>query len=85
MKVSVLTATYNRAELLKNLYNSILKNIKFGLDIEWLIMDDGSTDETKEIVQNFQNELAKQMLIKDNKNNLITLYNYNKKYREVIL
>ena len=27
MKVSVLTATYNRAELLKNLYNSILKNI----------------------------------------------------------
>ena len=70
MKVSVLTATYNRAELLKNLYNSILKNIKFGLDIEWLIMDDGSTDETKEIVQNFQNERAKQMLIKDNKNNL---------------
>lgn len=60
VKISILTPTYNRAELLKNLYNSILKNIKFGLDIEWLIMDDGSTDATKEIVQNFQNQLIKQ-------------------------
>ena len=34
MKVSVLTATYNRAELLKSLYDSILKNIKFGGDYE---------------------------------------------------
>ena len=60
VKISILTPTYNRAELLKNLYNSILKNINFGLDIEWLIMDDGSTDDTKEIVQNFQNKLIKQ-------------------------
>ena len=56
VKISILTPTYNRAELLKNLYNSILKNKRFGLDIEWLIMDDGSTDETKKIVQNFQKE-----------------------------
>ena len=74
MKVSVLTATYNRAELLKNLYNSILKNIKFGLDIEWLIMDDGSTDETKEVVQNFQNELVKQMSMNNSENNLEIKY-----------
>lgn len=60
VKISILTPTYNRAELLKKLYNSILKNINFGLDIEWLIMDDGSTDDTKEIVQNFQNQLIKQ-------------------------
>lgn len=27
MKLSIITPTYNRAELLKNLYNSIKKNI----------------------------------------------------------
>ena len=74
MKVSVLTATYNRAELLKSLYDSILKNIKFGLDIEWLIMDDGSTDGTKEVVENFQSELVKQMSMKNSENNLEIKY-----------
>ena len=74
MKVSVLTATYNRAELLKNLYNSILKNIKFGLDIEWLIMDDGSTDETKEVVHNFQSELVKENTNEIDINNLEIKY-----------
>ena len=64
MKVSVLTATYNRGKLLENLYNSILKNANYGLDIEWLIMDDGSKDDTKKVVQNFQNELNKKYVDK---------------------
>lgn len=55
MKISILTATYNRGELLKNLYNSLLKNADYGVDIEWLIMDDGSTDNTKQIVEELQN------------------------------
>ena len=29
MKISVLTPTYNRASLLKNLYNSLVKNSKY--------------------------------------------------------
>ena len=56
MKLSILTATYNRANLLKNLYNSIIQNIDNGLEIEWLIMDDGSSDNTEETVQEFKNE-----------------------------
>lgn len=51
MKLSILTATYNRGELLKNIYKSIMRNMCDKLDIEWLIMDDGSTDNTEEIVQ----------------------------------
>lgn len=53
MKISILTATYNRANLLGKLYESIIKNSKYGLEIEWLIMDDGSTDNTKQVVQQF--------------------------------
>ncbi len=79
VKISILTPTYNRAELLKNLYNSILKNINFGLDIEWLIMDDGSTDDTKEIVQNFQNQL-----IKEDENVLEIKYFYQKNQGKMV-
>lgn len=56
MKISILTPTYNREKLLERLYNSILKNINYELDIEWLIMDDGSTDNTKELIKKFINE-----------------------------
>ena len=47
MKISILTATYNRAKHLSKLYESIVDNITSSLQIEWLIMDDGSTDETE--------------------------------------
>lgn len=56
MKISVLTPTYNRANLLKRLYKSLVQNSKFGVEIEWLIMDDGSKESSKQIVQEFINE-----------------------------
>lgn len=56
MKLSILTPTYNRADLLKRLYESIKKNQIETLEIEWLIMDDGSIDETKQVVEEFQKE-----------------------------
>lgn len=56
MKLSILTATYNRAEFLPKLYQSIKKNLKFGLTPEWIIVDDGSTDNTKAQVEKFIEE-----------------------------
>lgn len=58
MKISVLTATYNRANLLNKLYASLLMNSNICKDcqIEWLIMDDGSTDSTKELVEGYIKE-----------------------------
>ena len=58
MKISVLTPTYNRARTLRKLYESLKKNIKYGFEIEWLIMDDGSKDNTEEVVKKFQEENA---------------------------
>lgn len=56
MKLSILTATYNRQEYLPKLYESIKKNLKYDLNCEWIIVDDGSNDETKKQVQKFIDE-----------------------------
>ena len=40
MRISILTPTYNRANLLGTLYQSLLKNKKDGIEIEWIIMND---------------------------------------------
>lgn len=57
MKISVLTPTFNRGSYLNKLYQSLLENANQGLEIEWLIMDDGSTDNTQEVIKNFGTEL----------------------------
>ena len=51
MKFTVFTPTFNRKELLEKLYKSLQKQSY--KDFEWLIVDDGSTDGTKEKVKEF--------------------------------
>lgn len=54
--ISILTSTYNRKEKLKKLYESLARNSKTSNNFEWLIIDDGSSDNTKEEVQKFIEE-----------------------------
>lgn len=54
MTVTVFTPTYNRAYILPKLYESLKKQICN--DFEWLIVDDGSTDETEKIVRGWLTE-----------------------------
>ena len=54
MKFTVFTPTFNRKELLEKLYESLQKQTF--KDFEWLIVDDGSTDGTKEKVEEFLSE-----------------------------
>lgn len=56
MRFSILTATYNRAKYLDKLYKSIVDNIDDSYEIEWLIMDDGSDDNTEAVCKSFVNE-----------------------------
>lgn len=63
--VSIITPTYNRANLLPNLYESLCKQTDFSF--EWVVVDDGSTDNTKEVVSEFRPENFKiNYLIKPN-------------------
>ncbi|MEG1616799.1 MAG: glycosyltransferase family A protein [Bacteroidales bacterium] len=52
--ISILTATYNRAHLLPRLYESLLN--QSDQNFEWIIVDDGSTDNTQEVVSKFMME-----------------------------
>ena len=51
-RITVFTPTYNRAYILGKCYNSL--NRQTCKDFEWLIIDDGSTDNTEEIVRQWQ-------------------------------
>ena len=51
MKISIFTPTYNRAYILGALYESLRKQTC--LDFEWIIVDDGSTDNTDELGHRF--------------------------------
>lgn len=52
--ITVFTPTYNRACTLKRLYQSLKGQTLF--EFEWLIVDDGSTDCTEDLIRNFKNE-----------------------------
>ncbi len=52
--ITVFTPTYDRAHTLPRLYESLLT--QSSSDFEWLIVDDGSTDGTEDVVRGFINE-----------------------------
>ncbi len=49
MLITVFTPTYNRVQLLPRLYESL--KTQSCQDFEWIIVDDGSTDSTKDVVK----------------------------------
>lgn len=51
---SICTPTYNRKSLLENLYKSLL--MQTDNDFEWIVIDDGSEDDTEEYMQKIINE-----------------------------
>ena len=58
MTLTILTPTYNRAEFLNKLYDSLVAQTCS--DFEWLVVDDGSTDDTEKRLAYFtsQNKIS---------------------------
>ena len=54
MLLTVFTPTYNRAHTLTRLYESLTR--QSDRDFEWLVVDDGSTDNTRELVEGWMKE-----------------------------
>ncbi|KGF20263.1 MAG: glycosyltransferase family 2 protein [Prevotella bivia] len=62
MMITVFTPTYNRGNLLKRLYDSLC-NQSFK-DFEWLIVDDGSTDNTGELMKQIMTDGCNKFVIR---------------------
>lgn len=65
-QITVFTPTYNRAYILERVYKSLI--IQTNKEFEWIIVDDGSTDNTKKIVDSW---------IKENKIDISYYYQEN--------
>lgn len=52
--LTIFTPTYNRSKMLKNLYSSLCRQTN--KSFKWLIIDDGSQDDTKGLVEGFKND-----------------------------
>lgn len=52
MKITVFTPTYNRADKLARLFDSLMAQTCY--NFEWLVVDDGSVDDTQELVLRLQ-------------------------------
>ena len=72
--LTVFTPTYNRAHTLGRTYESLLRQTS--KDFEWLVIDDGSTDSTRELVEEWidQKKIPLRYIYKEN-GGLFTGYN----------
>lgn len=64
--ITVFTPSYNRGYIIHKLYESLCRQSY--TDFEWVVVDDGSTDNTKELIQSF---------IAENKINMRYFYQRN--------
>ena len=50
--ITIFTPTYNRGYTLERLYESLCRQTR--KDFEWVVVDDGSTDNTKQMVDRWR-------------------------------
>lgn len=72
--LTIFTPTFNRAKKLKRVYDSLLS--QSDKNFEWLIVDDGSTDDTNEIVKEFSTNKFPIRYYKKENGGKHTAYNY---------
>lgn len=71
--ITVFTPAYNREKTLPRLYDSLCEQTSF--DFEWLIVDDGSTDNTQAAVSAFSSDIFPIHYIKKENGGKHTAYN----------
>lgn len=65
-KITIVTPTYNREYTLNRCYESLCNQTN--KDFLWLVIDDGSKDNTKDLIRNFQKENKIEIIYKYKKN-----------------
>ena len=66
MQLTIFTPTYNREKYLKRLYTSLIN--QSNRNFKWIIVDDGSKDNTEYIVNEFINEKKLDIIYKKQSN-----------------
>ena len=56
MKISIISPSYNQAEFLESTLLSVLSQT--GVELEYIVVDGGSTDGSKEIIERYSERLA---------------------------
>ena len=51
MKYSIITPIYNREDCIQRCIDSVCRNLKWGIELEHIIVNDGSSDRTESIIQ----------------------------------
>lgn len=64
MNLGIITPTYNRKKLLQRLYKSLMNQTDY--DFTWIIVDDGSTDETDKYIDSLSSEFKIRYYFKEN-------------------
>lgn len=72
-KITIITPSNNRAHTLERVYNSIVK--QSFRDLKWLVLDDGSTDNTKELIDELKsrNEIDIEYHYHENQKKYLTI------------
>ena len=61
---SIITPTFNRAKYLPRIYTSLCK--QGDIDLEWIIIDDGSIDNTREVIKTFDAQFEVKYVFQEN-------------------
>ena len=64
VSISIVTPVYNRADLLYKCYQSLVNQTNY--DFEWIIIDDGSTDNSLEVARSFKADFPIKVITKKN-------------------
>ena len=65
LDISVIIATYNRAEILRGALQSMAGLDREGISVEFVVVDNKSTDNTKEVIESFKQRLPIKYLFEE--------------------
>ena len=68
MKYSIITPVFNREDCVARCLDSVVENLKWGIELEHIVVDDGSHDSTANIVQRYAMKYPHIHFIKFDKN-----------------
>lgn len=65
MKFSIVTISFNQAEFLERTIRSVLDQQRDGFEIEYIVVDPGSTDGSRDIIERYRDRISKIIYEKD--------------------